>query len=257
MGVLMKDLESFSASRENLSENDKSFLDLAMSLDHGTPLFKVRHFVGDSQVTAYAKYKQIMLELKSREEVLEQAMVSVEKYEAEVEVAKENIELAETPARKRLANLELISAQNDLLKTKRRLEMAYKERDKFLAILHEMYESGEAILPDGTDLRDAIQDEYMSEFLEAEYWTYRLGKQAALDIIAYGNIGTGNLEAISMLNEEQAAETLTLALSWSHGVKSALGSMEQKVLEGINSGNILPTFKIEKQDTPKTSQLEK
>lgn len=253
----MKELNDFSTDKSNLSENDKSFVDLAMSLDHGTPLFKVRHFIGDSQVTAYAKFKQIMLELRSREEVIEQAMVSVEKYKAEVELALENIEAAESPARKKLAELEYVSSQNDLLKTERRLKMAYDERDKFLSILHEMYETGEAILPDGTDLRDAVQDEYMSEFLEAEHWKYRLGKQAALDIIAYGNIGTGNLEAISMLNEDQAAETLTLALSWSHGVKAALGSMEQKVIEGINTGSILPTFKIDKQATPDNNQLEK
>lgn len=183
--------------------------------------------------------------------------MTIETNRAQIELARENLESADSPAKTKLAQLELTSTINDLMKTERRLEMAYSERDKFLTVLKEMYETGEAILPDGTDLRDAVQDEYMSEFLEAEHWKYRLGKQAALDIIAYGNIGTGNLEAISMMSEKQAAETLSLALSWSHGVKSALGSIEEKVLEGIRSGSILPTMKIERQSSPIPDQLEK
>jgi hypothetical protein len=253
----MSNTEEFSTDKNRLSENERSFLELAMSLDHGTPLFKIRHFVGDSQITAYAKFKQIMLELRSREEIIEQVLVTIETNRAQIELARENLESADSPAKTKLAQLELTSTINDLMKTERRLEMAYSERDKFLTVLKEMYETGEAILPDGTDLRDAVQDEYMSEFLEAEHWKYRLGKQAALDIIAYGNIGTGNLEAISMMSEKQAAETLSLALSWSHGVKSALGSIEEKVLEGIRSGSILPTMKIERQSSPIPDQLEK
>jgi len=62
----MSNTEEFSTDKNRLSENERSFLELAMSLDHGTPLFKIRHFVGDSQITAYAKFKQIMLELRSR-----------------------------------------------------------------------------------------------------------------------------------------------------------------------------------------------
>jgi hypothetical protein len=246
----MSELEHFITDRSTLSEQDKDLLDLALSLDHGTPLYKVRHFVGDAQITSYAKYKQLMLELRSREEIIEQAIVNVEKNKAQVELAKENLEVADSPAKKRLAELDVISNENDLAKTERRLAMAYKERDNFLTVLKEMYHTGEAYLADGTDLKDAMTDENLGEWLEAEHWRYRLGKQAALDIIAYGHVGTGNLEAISMMDEAQAADTLQLAITYSHGVKSALGMLEKTVLEAIESGEINSTVKIEKQLTP-------
>lgn len=252
----MSELEQFSTDRSTLSERDSELLDLALKIDHGTPLFKIRHFVGDAQITSFAKYKQMMLELRSREEIIEQAIVNVEKNKAQIALAEENLALADSPAKRRLAELDLISNQNDLLKTERRLAMAYKERDNFITILNEMYATGEAYLADGTDLKDVMLDDARLEELEAQHWTYRLGKQAALDIIAYGHVGTGNLEAISMMSEQQAAETLKLAITWSHGVKTALGELEEDVIKALSNKELNSTTKIEKQRTPLTRQLE-
>ena len=234
-----------------LSENDKQLLELALATDHGTPLFKIRHFVGDAQITRYAKYKQLMLELRSREEIIEQTLVTLEKNKAHIDEVKEMIELAPTQAAAKKLKWDLTSHVNDVAKTERRLQMAYRERGNFLKVLNEMYTSGEAYLEDGTDMRKAMIDEDLNEQLEAEHWTYRLGKQAALDLIAYGHIGTGNLEAISMMNESQAVKTLQLAMTYSHAVKKELGIMESTIIEAIETGRINSTTDIEKQQTPK------
>lgn len=234
-----------------LSENDKQLLELALATDHGTPLFKIRHFVGDAQITRYAKYKQLMLELRSREEIIEQTLVTLEKNKAHIEEVKEMIENAPTAAAAKKLQWDLTSHVNDVAKTERRLQMAYRERGHFLKILNEMYASGEAYLADGTDMRKALIDEDLQEELEAEHWTYRLGKQAALDLIAYGHIGTGNLEAISMMSESQAVKTLQLAMTYSHAVKKELGIMESTIIDAIESGRINSTTDIEKQQTPK------
>jgi hypothetical protein len=89
--------------------------------------------------------------------------------------------------------------------------------------------------------------------MEAEHWMYRLGKQAALDLITYGHIGTGNLEAISMMGQDDAIKTLRLALTYCHGVKSALGTLEQSVLKEIQNG-LSPTLSIE--DTKISRELD-
>lgn len=234
-----------------LSEKEKSVLDLAMQVEHGTPMFKIRHFVGDAQITRYAKYKQLLLEIRAREEVIEQTLVTLEKNKAHIEEVKEMIEHSKSTATRKKLEWDLTSHINDVAKTERRLAMAYKERGYFLKALTEMYETGEAYLEDGTDLHKAMTDERLIEQLEAEHWTYRLGKQAALDLIAYGHIGTGNLEAISMMTEEQAVRTLQLAMTYSHSVKKALGTMEQTIIDAIENGQINSTTKIENQETPK------
>jgi hypothetical protein len=120
-----------------------------------------------------------------------------------------------------------------------------------------MYHTGEAYLEDGTDLKLSLSDPELAERLEAEHWVYRLGKQAALDLIAYGHIGTGNLEAITMLDEEAAAKTLEIAMTYSHSMKKALGTMEQTIIEAIESGNIGTTsIKIENQKLSKHLEIE-
>jgi hypothetical protein len=235
----------------DLTPRKKDLLDLAMKTDHGTPLFKIRHFVGDAQITRYAKYKQLLLEIRSREEIIEQTIVSVEKFKARAEEAQEQLDIETSPARKKMLAWEVTSLTNDVAKTERRLAMAYKERGLFIEALDEMYKDGTAYLEDGTDLADAIKDDELSDQLEAEHWTYRLGKQAALDLIATGHIGTGNLEAISMMNEDQALTTLRLALTYSNGLQKALGIMEKSVVDEIESGKLSLTTKIEKMETLK------
>jgi len=235
----------------NLSERERDYVHLALQSDFGTPLFKIRHFVGDSQITKYAKYKQLLLEVRAREEGLEQTLVSIEKAKAVIEQIKEKIEKEENEATKKVLLWELTSNINDLAKTERRLKMMYKERGYFITVLNEMYQTGEAYLEDGTDLREAMLDEELAEKLEAEHWTYRLGKQAALDLMTYGHIGSGNMDAISMLNEDQAAKTLQVALAYSHSLKTSIGMMEKTIIEAIENGTLQSNIKIDKQQTPK------
>jgi len=239
------------SDKSQLSSEDKELLQLAMETEHGTPLFKIRHFVGDAQITKYAKYKQLLLEIRAREEMIEQTLVTLEKNKAMIEEARETLEVETSKARIKRAQLEIASNTNDLLKTERRLKLMYTERQHYMTALKEMYENGEAYLADGTDLKDAIQDPILSEELESRHWTYRLGKQAALDLIAYGHIGTGNLEAISQMTEDQAVGALQLAMAYSHSVKTALGTMEKSIIEAIESGQIPATLKIETQALPK------
>ena len=112
-----------------------------------------------------------------------------------------------------------------------------------------MYETGEAILPDGTDLKDAIQDPKKPHELETQHWRARLGKQAALDIIALGRIGTGNMEAISMMPEEDAAVAMHIALDWSTRMNAAIAQMESTAIKELEEKK---TFTLALQeDRPK------
>lgn len=241
----------------NLTEKQIDLLHLALQTDHGTPLFKIRHFVGDAQITRYAKYKQLMLELRAREELIEQTLVQLEKNKSHVEEVKERLLVTETEATRKSLMWDLTSHINDIAKTERRLKMAYTERGHYFTALEEMYRTGEAYLEDGTDLKLSLSDSELSEKLEAEHWVYRLGKQAALDLIAYGNIGTGNLEAITMLDEETAIKTLEIAMTYSHNVKTALGTLEQTIIQAIESGKAgSKSIKIENQKSIKQLEIE-
>lgn len=221
------------SDQKDLSERQKEWLNFSLTVDHGTPYFKIKHFVGDAQITPYQKYKQLLLEIRSREEIVENLLMNIAKQEAQIEIIYEDMNELTSPARVKLKEFELITNKNDLLKLHRRLKQAYEERRYFLKALEEMYETGEAYLSDGTDLKDAVLDEDLSHKLEAEHWVHRLGKQAALDLISMGKIGTGNMDAITMMPKDDQVEALTVAIDWATRVDHALGQIQEKAVKEL------------------------
>jgi hypothetical protein len=176
--------------------------------------------------------------------------MNIAKQEAQIEVIHEEMAEITSPAKMKLKEFELITNKNDLIKMHRRLKQAYAERLSFIKAIEEMYESGEAYLPDGTDLKDAVLDEELSLKLEEEHWIQRLGKQAALDLLSSGKIGTGNMDAISMMNTDHAVAALDVAVDWATRVNSAMEQIQSaKIKELANK-----QFSIELIDNPK--QLE-
>ena len=237
--------------KKDLSTRGKELLEFALKADHGSPAYKIRHFVGDAQITKYAKYRQFVLELRAREDSLESTLISIELQKAKIARLKSLYEIS-PPIDKEVLHWEIVEAEVQLERITQRISLAYSERQRYIDALEEMYESGDAYLEDGTDIKETFTNPELQEKMEAEHWMYRLGKQAALDLVTYNHIGTGNLEAISMMGQEDAIKTLILALTYSHGVKSALGSLEQSVLKEIQNG-LSPTLSIE--DTKISGEL--
>jgi deoxyribose-phosphate aldolase len=79
------------------------------------------------------------------------------------------------------------------------LTLTYEERDKFMMLITRFNESEEGKLPDGRLIMDIIGNHEEEERLEAELWATRLGAQAAYDMMFYGRVNGGNMEAIDQL----------------------------------------------------------
>jgi hypothetical protein len=224
--------------RYDLTGEQKELAEFAMSYDHSQSEFKTKHFVGNAQITPYQKYKQFLLELRSREESIEMMVIQLEVKRAEVNVELEQGEQSPLPAFKKLCSMRARDKEREVLLVERRLKQAIFERDQYVRLLEEMYTTGEAYLEDGTDLKDAITDPYMDAQLERDHWISRLSKQAALDLLAYGQIGTGNMEAITMLSDIDAAEVINVSIGYSNRLKNELVNVEQKVLEQIKDAGL-------------------
>ena len=55
-----KDINTLT-NTNNLSNKDKSLLELVVKKEFGTPKFKIDHFVGNAQFTTYAKFRQFLI----------------------------------------------------------------------------------------------------------------------------------------------------------------------------------------------------
>ena len=198
-----------------LSEKEKELLDYSLNKEWSNPKFKMKWFVGETQITPFSKLRQWLLEVKSREEAIEKLEYDIDKWQIEIDRHTHYAKEAKDEFDRREHELEARELTRNQIMTKRRLINWYLERQTIIDLVTEFLESDEALLPDGSgrtymDIMDTDEEDYY----EAEYWTNRLAKQAATDLLFYGRVGTGNMDAILSMAPQQQTETLSLAMSY-------------------------------------------
>lgn len=209
-----------------LSEKDKEILEYSLNKEWSNPKFKLRWFVGETQITPFSKLRQWLLEIKSREEAIEKLEYDIAKWQIQIDRHEHLAKQATDDFDRREHELEAKELSRNQVMTRRRLVNWYLERQTIIDLVTEFLSSEEALLPDGSgrtymDIMDTDEE----DLYEAQYWTNRLAKQAATDLLFYGRVGTGNMDAILSMNPQQQTETLTLAMSY--------GTQLQKINQGI------------------------
>lgn len=196
---------------DDLTTDQVDIIEEALNMEWGQSDFKSEHFVGNSQIHPYAKLKQYMLELRTREEVCETMESQMKMYDIKVKIAQKVLESQTDELTKLQAELELLENQKDYNMHKRRMKDCYRERKQYLTLIDQFINSPENTLPDGRVISEHFNDPEFAAEMDKEYWTVRLAKQVALDFAAYGRPGTGNMDSILMLKGDQQQQVLSLA----------------------------------------------
>jgi hypothetical protein len=247
-----------------MSDNEKDLITRAMNKEWTNPKYKMRYFVGQAQITPFSKFRQWLLEIKSKEESIENMEYEIAKYEIEVDRFARMADEAHDDLDRRLAEVEKWNATRNLTMSKRRLQDWYLERHQLLDLLKEFTESDEGKLPDGSGRTywDIINTEAEDHY-EAEYWTHRLAKQAATDMLFYGRIGTGNMDAILSMDPTQQAETLALTMNFSTHLQSYTQRLQSEAEENLklkgevdNKELLAPKEEKQKLESPTTDSKE-
>lgn len=199
----------------NLTQEQVKHVSFAINKIWGMPKFKAKHFVGNAQITPFAELRQYFIELTSREDLCETLEYDMKKQSIELEMLNERKNDLTDPLQIKMQDLEILKAERQLKKKTHQLHAAYRERQMYIELIDEFNESERGKLPDGRRIIDAInEDPDMIEVLEREYWTLRLAKQTAMDMVAYGRAGVGNMDAVAMLGKEQQEEVMNLACDY-------------------------------------------
>ena len=193
-----------------MSDNQKDILNLAHNSEWRQTKFKNEWFVGEAQLTPFGKLRQWMMELKSRENNIESIEYEIARFEAEERILRRDAEEETDQLKKELILIDAIKKHKNINRSKLRTMDIYKERQDLMALVERFLASDEGKTPDGRPLT-AVFGTLEEEEYEKQYWTVRLARQAALDMSAYGRIGSGNLEAILMCSQEQQTEVIALA----------------------------------------------
>lgn len=190
---------------------NEELIQFSLTKSNATPTFKLKYFVGGAQITPYAMLKQWLMELRAREESIDSIKIKLRKSELLVKQEQEKLEFATSEIQKELIELEMLDRSNDCVRYKRQLRDYIIERDDIIKLIRDFCDSEHAKLPDGTHLMDVFENKELEEKLEYQYWTLRMAKQAALDVMFYGRVNSGNMDAILMMNPEQQKQVLSLA----------------------------------------------
>ena len=220
--------------------NDTSIVEFANEkVSYHQPKFKTEHFVGGSQMTPFKKMQQYFIELRVKQDAFLQCEFEGAKKELEVEIEEEKLKRAEEKGDKleiAYQKLDLLQIRKDLKKFNDNQRQALKEKDHLLQLVRELDASPQGTLPDGMKLLDVFGDEAKEEQLEKEYWTMRLAKQASTEMLAYGKVGTGNIDAIAMLPNDTQEEVLELATQYSTRFAIGMNKIQDKVVNDMRIG---------------------
>jgi len=251
--------EGYTYSKESglKDEMSKKLLDIAEGVSFALPKYKADNFVGGAQITPYAKLKQWLLELRGREDIVEHLEYTVRKQELEIQIQEESKEFLTDPKRKQLVDLTIADMKIDLRKFQRNLKDAHIERQGFIDLIKDFLESDDAKLPDGGNLIDVIGNKELEHKYEHEYWTVRMAKQAMLDMVSYGRIGTGNLDSILMMSPDQQKDVLSLASSYTVFIDKNINQLMSNA--SVNNFSIEESLrkqlKLGEADKPDTEKL--
>jgi predicted house-cleaning noncanonical NTP pyrophosphatase (MazG superfamily) len=251
--------EGYTYSKESglKDEMSKKLLDIAEGVSFALPKYKADNFVGGAQITPYAKLKQWLLELRGREDIVEHLEYTVRKQELEIQIQEESKEFLTDSKRKQLVDLTIADMKIDLRKFQRNLKDAHIERQGFIDLIKDFLESDDAKLPDGGNLIDVIGNKELEHKYEHEYWTVRMAKQAMLDMVSYGRIGTGNLDSILMMSPDQQKDVLSLASSYTVFIDKNINQLMSNA--SVNNFSIEESLrkqlKLGEADKPDTEKL--
>jgi hypothetical protein len=231
------------SERVNVSD-DKELIEFANSnVDSSVAEFKLKHFVGQSQVTPYHQLKQLFLELRIRQDSYLHIEWEIERKNLEQLVEEQKLKNSKNEIEKKYIEIDLLNIKKDLKRHEDALVSANKEKNRILKIVKDLLNSPAAVLPDGTKIMDVFGNEELEEKLERQHWITKLAKQASMEMLAYGKIGTGNMDAIAMMSPEDIAECLSLTSDYTVRVGTGMGLLTEKAINDLKLGYINPVNK--------------
>jgi hypothetical protein len=174
-----------------MTKKTYSAVDILDNVEKGMSDFQIKNFVVNAQLTPLKQLQQAAMEAHLRSENMRKSAIELKKIGLKIR----KLEKAKAEAEDDI-DQEMIDLELDVLNEK--INAVNKEQTR---IARELKSFQEVIdfFNDNYDIEKMIE---MKDTLDIDYWVKRLSKQAAMDIIATGRIGTGNLSAMLDMPED-------------------------------------------------------
>ena len=185
--------------------------------------FQSRYFVVNSQVTNYRRVRQALLEIETRLAAKKQIERNVRKTEVQKKIHERSYSNEPDALQKELILIDIDQCNYDLSVYEKKYKVCLEELEKFSSIVRD-------IVPDIETLETYKQH---NEIEERNYWIARMAKQATMDLMTIGRIGSGNLDSIAMMPLNDQAETIKAALKYNSLLNKGVQALEKQAHEEL------------------------
>lgn len=204
-----------------LTKKDFDVLSASMRFDSGMTEYECEHFVADPQLTPWRKVRQALMELETRYHAYMENRNSLRKAEILRKRLNRDMPLLPDELDRELMQIDMEKNDYDIGIWKRKLRQSELELKYFLEIVDKYVDE-----ENGYPLEYFLTEH---EHEEKMYWIARMGKQAAMDIISYGRIGSGNMTTIMDMPEEDQVETLGVAVQYSGMIGGGIDKLNKMI----------------------------
>ena len=189
------------------------------NMDYGMTHEQIKNFVVNSHVTDKRKLRQVLVEVERRNHDRKKVVLDKKRKEVEIARLQDRLNITEDPYERQLMEFDIEEYKLDLNKFQVSLHQYDNEMAAFMDWINKNWSSMEEV---------EKASEYTEED-ERKYWIARMGKQAALDVYTTGKIGTGNLDSIAMMREDEQFASLNGAMQYSGLLSSGIGKIQNEL----------------------------
>jgi len=189
------------------------------NMDYGMTHEQIKNFVVNSHVTDKRKLRQVLVEVERRNHDRKKCVLDRKRKETEIARLKDKVNITDDPYERRLMELDIEEFELDRNKYNVTLHQYDNELAAFMDWINKNWGSMEEV---------EKAAEYTEED-ERKYWIARMGKQAAMDVYTTGKIGTGNLDSIAMMREDDQFATLNVAMQYSGLLSAGIAKIQNEL----------------------------
>ncbi|BAW19400.1 hypothetical protein [Ralstonia phage RP31] len=198
-------------------------------MSNGMSVFQMDNFVIKDQITPYRKLRQIIVETRARLENITSIGFDIE----ELQIKKQQAEQAKEKVgsfnklESQLQDVQIRRYEFELNRKQSILSQQNAEvqffNDQLIKLADEHFGGKEKLLKE-------LQDPNFHAVNEAHFWTHKLARGVHSDLINFGTINKGTLEAILNLPLEQQQSILSLAQGQAIVTQNALRDVRDQQL---------------------------
>ena len=189
------------------------------NMDYGMTHEQIKNFVVNSHVTDKRKLRQVLVEVERRNHDRKKCVLDRKRKETEIARLQARLETVEDPYERKLMELDIEEFELDRNKYNVTLHQYDNELAAFMDWINKHWETIEEV---------EKAAEYTEED-ERKYWIARMGKQAAIDVYTTGKIGTGNLDSIAMMREDDQFATLNVTMQYAGLLNVSIAKIQNEL----------------------------